>query len=51
VTLYDVLGERHDWQLAKHGQRHARRVGQPERPARPDQREGRLRHHQSQDGQ
>ena len=45
------IGERYDRQLEKHGQRHEWRVGEPERPAGPDQLEGRLGHHQGQDGQ
>ena len=45
------LGERYDRQHPQHVQRHEHRPGQTEPDPGQDQRQGRLRHHQGQDGQ
>ena len=49
-TLVIFLGERHGGQHQEHGQRHEHGAGEAEPDARQDQRQGRLRHPEGQDG-
>ena len=49
-TLVLFLGERHGGQHQEHGQRHEHGAGEAEPDTRQDQRQGRLRHPEGQDG-